>query len=177
MLHLWVVSGGQGPHDHARCNLKKFGLSIMSNPTPKPKQTTAIDHGVGSRIAFLRAANGLSQSALASALGVSFQQVQKYETGKNRVGAGRLQAIAERLGVPVSSFFEPEPEATSENGPTLLRVAGAVELLRAYNQITDDQMRRDVIALVKSAARIGHGTAPSEIASRAAINGAVVPTP
>ncbi len=79
----------------------------MSNPTPKPKQTTAIDHGVGSRIAFLRAANGLSQSALASALGVSFQQVQKYETGKNRVGAGRLQAIAERLGVPVSSFFEP----------------------------------------------------------------------
>ncbi len=127
----------------------------MANPTPKPKQTTAIDHGVGSRIAFLRAANGLSQSALASALGVSFQQVQKYETGKNRVGAGRLQAIAERLGVPVSSFFEPEPEASTENGPALLRVAGAVEILRAYNQIADDQMRRDVLSLVKSAARIG----------------------
>ena len=63
----------------------------MAKPSPKPKQTTAIDHGVGSRIAFLRAANGLSQSALASALGVSFQQVQKYETGKNRVGAGRLR--------------------------------------------------------------------------------------
>ncbi len=109
----------------------------------------------GSRIAFLRAANGLSQSALASALGVSFQQVQKYETGKNRVGAGRLQAIAERLGVPVSSFFEPEPEATTDSGPALLRVAGAVELLRAYNQIADDQMRRDVLSLVKSAARIG----------------------
>lgn len=128
----------------------------MVKPSPKPKQTTAIDHGVGSRIAFLRAANGLSQSALASALGVSFQQVQKYETGKNRVGAGRLQAIAERLGVPVSSFFEPEPASVTENGPSLLRVSGAVELLRAYNQIADDQMRRDVLSLVKSAARIGH---------------------
>ncbi|MCJ2091590.1 helix-turn-helix domain-containing protein [Methylobacterium sp. J-072] len=148
----------------------------MSNPTPKPKQTTAIDHGVGSRIAFLRAANGLSQSALASALGVSFQQVQKYETGKNRVGAGRLQAIAERLGVPVASFFEPEPEAATENGPALLRVAGAVELLRAYNQITDDQMRRDVIALVKSAARIGHGTADIAAQQRSATNGAAVPS-
>jgi transcriptional regulator with XRE-family HTH domain len=134
----------------------------MANPSPKPKQTTAIDHGVGSRIAFLRAANGLSQSALASALGVSFQQVQKYETGKNRVGAGRLQAIAERLGVPVSSFFEPEPEAAAKSGPALLRVAGAVELLRAFNQIGDDQMRRDVIVLVKSAARIGQTRSSAE---------------
>ena len=129
----------------------------MANPTPKPKQTTAIDHGVGSRIAFLRAANGLSQSALASALGVSFQQVQKYETGKNRVGAGRLQAIADRLGVPVASFFDAETDAGSENGPALLRVSGSLELLRAYNQITDDQMRRDVLGLVKSAARLAHG--------------------
>ena len=143
----------------------------MAKPSPKPKQTTAIDHGVGSRIAFLRAANGLSQSALASALGVSFQQVQKYETGKNRVGAGRLQAIAERLGVPVSSFFEPEPASATENGPSLLRVSGAVELLRAYNQIGDDQMRRDVLSLVKSAARIGHsrvvdGATPEEASAR-----------
>ncbi|SDM71901.1 Transcriptional regulator, contains XRE-family HTH domain [Methylobacterium phyllostachyos] len=143
----------------------------MAKPSPKPKQTTAIDHGVGSRIAFLRAANGLSQSALASALGVSFQQVQKYETGKNRVGAGRLQAIAERLGVPVSSFFEPEPASATENGPSLLRISGAVELLRAYNQIGDDQMRRDVLSLVKSAARIGFnrthdGSAPEEAAAR-----------
>lgn len=125
----------------------------------KPKQTTEIDHGVGSRIAFLRTANGLSQSALASALGVSFQQVQKYETGKNRVGAGRLQAIAERLGVPVSSFFEPEQQDVSDGGPTLLRISGAVELLRAYNAIVDERMRRDVIAIAKSAARIGQGGA------------------
>ena len=129
----------------------------MANP--KPKQTTEIDHGVGSRIAFLRTANGLSQSALASALGVSFQQVQKYETGKNRVGAGRLQAIAERLGVPVSSFFEPDRPDASEGSPTLLRISGATELLRAYNAIADEQMRRDVIALVKAAARIGQGAA------------------
>ena len=126
----------------------------------KPKQTTEIDHGVGSRIAFLRTANGLSQSALASALGVSFQQVQKYETGKNRVGAGRLQVIAERLGVPVSSFFEPDDQAEADGSPTLLRISGAVELLRAYNAIADEQMRRDVIALVKAAARIGQGGVP-----------------
>lgn len=123
----------------------------------KPKQTTEIDHGVGSRIALLRAANGLSQSALASALGVSFQQVQKYETGKNRVGAGRLQAIAERLGVPVASFFEPDHQTDPDAAPNLLRLTGAVELLRAYNAITDEQMRRDVIAMVRSAARIGQG--------------------
>ncbi|MDP4026086.1 helix-turn-helix transcriptional regulator [Methylobacterium sp. NEAU 140] len=129
-------------------------------PNRKPKQTTEIDHGVGSRIAFLRAANGLSQSALASALGVSFQQVQKYETGKNRVGAGRLQAIADRLGVPVSSFFgEPEQPAEGETGPALLRISGAVDLLRAYNSIADEQIRRDVLALVKSAARIGQAAA------------------
>ena len=139
----------------------------MANPAPKPKQTTAIDHGVGSHIAFLRAANGLSQSALASALGVSFQQVQKYETGKNRVGAGRLQAIAERLGVPVASFFEAEPDAGTENGPALLRVSGSLELLRAYNQIADDQMRRDVLALVKSAARLAHSRATDGAAAGA----------
>ncbi len=144
----------------------------MAKPSPKPKQTTAIDHGVGSRIAFLRAANGLSQSALASALGVSFQQVQKYETGKNRVGAGRLQAIAERLGVPVSSFFEPEAEGAADNGPALLRVSGAVELLRAYNQIADGQMRRDVLSLVKSAARIGHHRAVEAVAEDAAARNA-----
>jgi transcriptional regulator with XRE-family HTH domain len=141
----------------------------MANPTPKPKQTTAIDHGVGSRIAFLRAANGLSQSALASALGVSFQQVQKYETGKNRVGAGRLQAIAERLGVPVSSFFEPETPTGGENGPALLKIAGAMELLKAYNQIVDDQMRRDVIAVVKSAARIAQNGPATESATGKAV--------
>lgn len=138
----------------------------------KPKQTTEIDHGVGSRIAFLRTANGLSQSALASALGVSFQQVQKYETGKNRVGAGRLQAIAERLGVPVSSFFEPDQQSEADGSPMLLRVAGAVELLRAYNAIGDEQMRRDVLAFVRSAARIGQVAPAAPAAEQPAADGA-----
>jgi transcriptional regulator with XRE-family HTH domain len=124
------------------------------------------DIELGKRIRLRRVEQKISQAELGEKLGVSFQQVQKYETGKNRVGAGRLQAIAERLGVPVSSFFEPEPEVAGDSGPALLRVSGAVELLRAYNQIADDHMRRDVLSLVKSAARVGQSRAAEEAPSR-----------
>ena len=144
----------------------------------KPKQTTEVDHGVGSRIALLRTASGLSQSALASSVGVSFQQLQKYEAGKNRVGASRLHAIADRLGVPVASFFgEAEPESAAPSGPGLLRIAGAMELLRAYDAIADAQMRRDILALAKSAARVSQAGAAPVPAERTRDLGAGVAAP
>jgi transcriptional regulator with XRE-family HTH domain len=68
-----------------------------------PKLATDADRTIGSLIASLRKAQGLSQTALGHALGVSFQQVQKYEKGRNRIGAGRLQAIADLLHVPVGA--------------------------------------------------------------------------
>ena len=80
-------------------------MTESTGPKVKPKRATEVDHTVGNRIALLRSASGMSQTMLAHALGISFQQVQKYETGKNRIGAGRLRAIADRLGVPVAVFF------------------------------------------------------------------------
>lgn len=123
-----------------------------------PKQTTDVDRLVGLRITALRKARGLSQTALGNAVGVTFQQVQKYEKGQNRVGAGRLREIARLLEVPVSAFFEDSanPDSPQEDVFGFLNAQGAVELLRAYTQITDDQMRRDVLALVRSAARLAH---------------------
>ncbi|MCJ2058965.1 helix-turn-helix domain-containing protein, partial [Methylobacterium sp. J-048] len=73
--------------------------------TNAPKQATEADREIGSRIAAVRAAQGLSQTALGHAIGVSFQQVQKYEKGRNRIGASRLQRIADQLKVPVETFF------------------------------------------------------------------------
>ena len=127
-------------------------------PPLMPKQTTDVDRLVGLRITALRKARGLSQTALGTAVGVTFQQVQKYEKGQNRVGAGRLREIARLLEVPVSAFFD---DNTSSDGPqedvfSFLNAPGSVELLRAYTQIVDDQMRRDVLALVRSAARLAH---------------------
>ncbi|MBB5765381.1 helix-turn-helix domain-containing protein [Methylorubrum thiocyanatum] len=128
----------------------------MSASALKPKQTTEADRIVGLRITTLRKARGLSQTALGTAVGVTFQQVQKYEKGLNRVGAGRLSEIAQLLEVPVSAFFE-ESDGAAAQGQTevfgFLSTPGAVDLLRAFASIEDDQMRREVLALVRGLAR------------------------
>jgi transcriptional regulator with XRE-family HTH domain len=131
-------------------------------PKAKPKQSTPVDHGIGNRIALLRTANGLSQSQLAEALGISFQQVQKYEAGKNRIGAGRLQAIADRLGVSVATFFEDTTAPTPEDAvEMLLHSDGAIDLLRAYATITDEDVRRSVLTMVKATLRVSKATTPA----------------
>lgn len=125
-----------------------------------PKQTTDVDRLVGLRITALRKARGLSQTALGTAVGVTFQQVQKYEKGQNRVGAGRLREIARLLEVPVSALFEEEAgDGPQDDAFGFLGAHGAIDLLRAYAQIHDAQMRRDVLALVRSAARLARGEA------------------
>ena len=121
------------------------------------KRPDPVDVEVGHRIRIERLARGLSQTALANQLGVTFQQVQKYEKGVNRVGAGRLTKIAEVLGVPVGSFFAGkeilESEPTKESGEAsplkLLTVAGAFRLLRAYSGIEDSNLRRAIVDLVE----------------------------
>ena len=129
-----------------------------STALPMPKQTTDVDRLVGIRITALRKARGLSQTALGNAVGVTFQQVQKYEKGQNRVGAGRLREIARLLEVPVSAFFEEKEEgaAPKEDVFGFLSAHGAIELLRAYALIENDQMRRDVLAIVRTVAKLGH---------------------
>lgn len=121
-----------------------------------PKQTTDVDRLVGLRITALRKARGLSQTALGTAVGVTFQQVQKYEKGQNRVGAGRLREIARLLEVPVSAFFEEDDHGGTQSDVFgFLSAQGAIELLRAYALIDDDQLRRDVLAIVRTAAKMG----------------------
>ena len=115
------------------------------------------DHIVGVRIRTLRKARGLSQSALGTAAGVTFQQIQKYENGRNRVGASRLQELARALQVPVSAMFG-EAEGTDQAEILALLVEpDAVNLLNAYAAIEDGQLRRDVLAIVRTAVRIGVG--------------------
>ncbi|GEL43147.1 putative HTH-type transcriptional regulator [Methylorubrum extorquens] len=131
-----------------------------------PKQTTDVDRLVGLRITALRKARGLSQTALGTAVGVTFQQVQKYEKGQNRVGAGRLREIARLLEVPVSAFFEEGDGAAAQEQTEVfgfLRAHGAVDLLRAFATIEDDQMRREVLAIVRSAARLGRKKEPEVV--------------
>jgi transcriptional regulator with XRE-family HTH domain len=121
------------------------------------KRPDPVDVEVGHRIRLERLARGLSQTALATQLGVTFQQVQKYEKGVNRVGAGRLTKIAEVLGVGVGTFFTgkeildtEQNKVAGEASPLkLLTVSGAFRLLRAYAEIEDSTLRRSIVDLVE----------------------------
>jgi len=120
----------------------------------KPKLATDADRVIGGRIAALRAAQGLSQTALGQALGVSFQQVQKYEKGRNRVGAGRLQVIADVLKVPVETFFADQAESGEDGAgsSTFLSDPEVMELVMAFTSISDATTRESVLSIVKAAA-------------------------
>lgn len=108
------------------------------------KQPTKVDVEVGRLIRQRRIDIGLTQAALANSVGICFQQLQKYESGKNRVGAGRLQSIASTLGVPITYFFSGDQN--------LLRAPGAVDLLNAYARLEDPAIRSAVVRLVQSLA-------------------------
>ncbi|RUY60953.1 XRE family transcriptional regulator, partial [Mesorhizobium sp. M7A.F.Ca.CA.001.13.1.1] len=84
------------------------------------KKPNPIDIHVGSRIRLRRNMLGMSQEKLGENLGITFQQIQKYEKGTNRVGASRLQAIASILGVPVAFFFEDAPGQEPVAGPVFV---------------------------------------------------------
>jgi len=125
------------------------------------KKPNPIDTHVGSRIRLRRNMLGMSQEKLGENLGITFQQVQKYEKGTNRVGASRLQAIASILGVPVAFFFEDAPGQDvapggfAEESPTAFAVEfcstpEGLQLNRAFYRIADPKVRRRIVDLVKS---------------------------
>jgi transcriptional regulator with XRE-family HTH domain len=98
----------------------------------------------------------MSQTELGDQLGVSFQQVQKYENGTNRVGSGRLYQIAAVLGIHVSTFFKggEAPERTAESGLLdLLTEPQSVRLIRAFSKITDTAVRRSLVQLAEKFAK------------------------
>ncbi len=128
-----------------------------------------IDVHVGSRIRLRRTLLGMSQERLGEALGLTFQQVQKYERGVNRVGASRLFDLSRVLDVPISFFFDDMPDSLTTSfgvpasrrsssyteshdgfGDDTLNRRETLELVRAYYRITDPALRKRVFDLIKS---------------------------
>ena len=130
---------------------------MTSKPDP-------VDVHVGSRVRLRRTLLGMSQEKLGDALGLTFQQVQKYERGANRIGSSRLFQLSKILDVPVSFFFD-DMETASAAGARGMSDANSVpfeaeqlarretlELVRAYYRITEPTVRKRIFELVKSVA-------------------------
>jgi len=121
----------------------------------KTKQRSAgkPDIELGKRIRLRRVEMNISQAELGEKLGVSFQQVQKYEKGVNRVGAARLQQIAEALNVPVTFFYDDgDNKAREVESLLFLDSAFSLRLLRAYARIKDQTVQRQLVSLMESIA-------------------------
>ena len=129
----------------------------MVKKVPNP-----IDVHVGSRVRLRRMLVGMSQEKLGDQLGLTFQQIQKYEKGANRIGASRLFQISQLLGVPVQFFFDDMPDdhknqvegfGESESGPYVMDFVSSSEglqLNRAFTRIDDGKVRKRLLDLVKS---------------------------
>ena len=125
------------------------------------KQANPIDAHVGNRMRLRRMLIGLSQERMGEMLGLTFQQVQKYEKGVNRIGAGRLYQIADILSVPVAYFYEgfvgdgANPHAANDDTATkpvmeFLSSGEGLQLTLAFMRIKDGKVRKRVIDLIKS---------------------------
>ncbi|WP_336488788.1 helix-turn-helix domain-containing protein [Methylobacterium nigriterrae] len=114
------------------------------------------DRDIGERLAAIRRAKSLSQSSLAAATGITKQQIQKYESGRNQIPVARLHQLARPLGVSVPDIVDPAGSAggLSEEVLALMQVGGAHELGAAYAAIRDPQFRREILAVVRSFARL-----------------------
>ena len=130
----------------------------MAKKAPNP-----IDRYVGSRVRMRRMMLGMSQEKLGNALSLTFQQVQKYEKGTNRIGASRLQQISNILQVPVSFFFDGAPTLAAQadelgEAPSpmyvadFLATADGLALTRAFMRIQDSKLRRKIVELVEQMA-------------------------
>jgi transcriptional regulator with XRE-family HTH domain len=149
---------------------------MVESPVPaggrRSEHPDPVDIHVGARLRLRRNLKGLSQEQLGKASGLTFQQIQKYERGVNRMSASRLFQLARLLEVPVAYFFEDMPQATGTPGygsgmgesaqqgldgqphgdTELLRRRETLDLIRAYYRITDAKQRRKVFELIKSMA-------------------------
>lgn len=128
---------------------------MAANPHP-------VDIHVGSRVRLRRTLLGMSQEKLGRELGLTFQQIQKYERGANRIGSSRLFQISQILDVPISFFFDGAAEASASKGKGFAESDSAVfeseqlsrretlELVRAYYRIEQDAVRKKIFELVKA---------------------------
>jgi transcriptional regulator with XRE-family HTH domain len=133
--------------------------TLMAKKAPNP-----IDKHVGSRVRMRRMMLAMSQEKLGDALGLTFQQVQKYEKGTNRIGASRLQQISTILQVPVAFFFEGAPDMSdgsrggAKDAPSpayvsdFLATSDGLALTKAFMRISDAKLRRRIVDLVEQIA-------------------------
>lgn len=113
------------------------------------------DIEMGKKIRLRRVEQRISQSDLGEKLGVSFQQVQKYEKGVNRVGAARLQQIAAALDVPVTFFYDSDSKTREVESLLFLDSAFSLRLLRAYSRIKSQAVQRQMVTLMEAIADEG----------------------
>ena len=125
-----------------------------------------VDVHVGARLRVRRTLLGMTQTSLGEAIGLTFQQLQKYETGTNRVSASRLFDLSRVLDVPIAHFFDDMPTAVAASSPANKKRGGAkkppsyeldpmanretLELVRAYYQIRDPEIRKHLFAMTKT---------------------------
>jgi transcriptional regulator with XRE-family HTH domain len=126
------------------------------------KKPNPVDQHVGSRVRLRRMLLGMSQERLGESMGLTFQQVQKYEKGVNRIGASRLFQISKILDVPVQFFFEESPHVDGRKAPGMaeadseafilefLNSREGLELNRAFVKIADPKVRKSVVDLVRA---------------------------
>ena len=132
---------------------------VVTKKIPNP-----IDVHVGSRVRLRRTMKGMSQEKLGDSLGITFQQIQKYEKGSNRIGASRLQNISTILETPISFFFEDAPDSSGAQAKGMgeakstnyvvdfLSSTEGLQLNRAFVKIDNANVRRKIVDLVKSLA-------------------------
>jgi transcriptional regulator with XRE-family HTH domain len=112
-----------------------------------------IDVLVGSRIRIFRKGRKMSQAQLGEKLGVTFQQIQKYEKGKNRVGASRLQMISTALDVPVGQFFTDDARTSRASAKPLAFDPQALRIAEAFARLNDRELRNSILDMVEAMAR------------------------
>lgn len=120
----------------------------------RKRSPAAIDAHIGSRLRLRRILLGMSQEALGQMIGLTFQQVQKYERGANRVGAGLLYILAQKLSVPVGFFYDQlDGDGDVEAVPNIELNREDLELIRNYQRITDPAIRAQVRQVLATVAR------------------------
>src|SRR2546430_1471745 len=137
-------------------------MTVPPHPTRK-RRAGPEDVEIGRKIRALRLDRGLSQSGLADGIDLTFQQVQKYEKGINRVSAGRLQRIADTLNIPVTFFYtgmgsKPRKKDQRNSGLAFLQSKGAMRLLRAYAGIDSRIAKYALVVLAESLSNKDHTT-------------------
>src|SRR3984957_2238369 len=120
----------------------------------RPKGPNPVDILVGSRIRLLRKRRKMSQAELGKALGVTFQQIQKYENGKNRIGASRLHLAATALDVPIAELFDVASVRRAAKAPkAIVFDPQALRIAEAFAKISDKEVRKSLVKVAEAMAR------------------------